>query len=88
MLSNYCSEFLIHAADVEGLCQGVDRDLVQGMCPLSKHFVWLKDENIPELGKWVTLPTTYAGGAKGSTPLLITGQPLMQISRSNGLGFG
>ncbi|KAL0579678.1 Enzyme that catalyzes the fourth step in the histidine pathway [Marasmius crinis-equi] len=28
MLSDYCSEFLIHAADVEGLCQGIDEDLV------------------------------------------------------------
>ncbi|KAJ7068272.1 Phosphoribosylformimino-5-aminoimidazole carboxamide ribotide isomerase [Mycena amicta] len=29
MLSEYCSEFLIHAADVEGLCQGIDEALVQ-----------------------------------------------------------
>jgi len=28
LLSGYCSEFLIHAADVEGLCQGIDEDLV------------------------------------------------------------
>ncbi|KAA1466502.1 Phosphoribosylformimino-5-aminoimidazole carboxamide ribotide isomerase [Dentipellis sp. KUC8613] len=28
LLSNYCSEFLIHAADVEGLCQGIDEALV------------------------------------------------------------
>ncbi|CED83465.1 phosphoribosylformimino-5-aminoimidazole carboxamide ribotide isomerase [Phaffia rhodozyma] len=28
MLAEYCSEFLIHAADVEGLCQGIDEDLV------------------------------------------------------------
>ncbi|GJE84388.1 phosphoribosylformimino-5-aminoimidazole carboxamide ribotide isomerase [Phanerochaete sordida] len=46
MLSNYCSEFLIHAADVEGLCQGIDEDLVE------------------KLGEWVTIPATYAGGAK------------------------
>ncbi|KAL1702306.1 hypothetical protein EV121DRAFT_293457 [Schizophyllum commune] len=46
MLSEYCSEFLIHAADVEGLCQGIDQDLVR------------------KLGEWVTIPTTYAGGAK------------------------
>ncbi|CAI2175678.1 19223_t:CDS:2 [Funneliformis geosporum] len=45
LLSDYCSEFLIHAADVEGLCQGIDIELVE--C----------------LGKWVTIPTTYAGGA-------------------------
>ncbi|KAJ9066637.1 Enzyme that catalyzes the fourth step in the histidine pathway [Entomophthora muscae] len=28
-LSKYCSEFLIHAADVEGLCQGIDKELVK-----------------------------------------------------------
>ncbi|KAH8118646.1 Phosphoribosylformimino-5-aminoimidazole carboxamide ribotide isomerase [Phellopilus nigrolimitatus] len=28
MLSDYCSEFLIHAADVEGLCRGIDEELV------------------------------------------------------------
>lgn len=27
-LAGYCSEFLVHAADVEGLCQGIDADLV------------------------------------------------------------
>lgn len=45
LLSAYCSEFLIHAADVEGLCRGIDEDLVKA------------------LGGWVTIPTTYAGGA-------------------------
>lgn len=28
-LAKYCSEFLIHAADVEGLCRGIDEDLVR-----------------------------------------------------------
>ncbi|KAI8825329.1 Phosphoribosylformimino-5-aminoimidazole carboxamide ribotide isomerase [Chytriomyces cf. hyalinus JEL632] len=28
MLEEYCSEFLVHAADVEGLCKGVDEQLV------------------------------------------------------------
>lgn len=28
MLEQYCSEFLIHAADVEGLQKGVDEELV------------------------------------------------------------
>jgi len=28
LLARYCSEFLIHAADVEGLCQGIDEALV------------------------------------------------------------
>ncbi|PSS37344.1 hypothetical protein PHLCEN_2v821 [Hermanssonia centrifuga] len=40
------SEFLVHAADVEGLCKGIDEQLVRN------------------LGTWVTIPTTYAGGAK------------------------
>ncbi|KAJ1652234.1 Enzyme that catalyzes the fourth step in the histidine pathway [Dispira simplex] len=46
LFAQYASEFLIHAADVEGLCQGIDRELVA--C----------------LGRWVTIPTTYAGGAR------------------------
>ena len=28
-LSVYCDEFLIHAADVEGMCQGIEEDLVR-----------------------------------------------------------
>ncbi|BDS05115.1 1-(5-phosphoribosyl)-5-[(5-phosphoribosylamino) methylideneamino] imidazole-4-carboxamide isomerase [Oceaniferula spumae] len=28
-LAEWCGEYLIHAADVEGLCQGIDADLVQ-----------------------------------------------------------
>ncbi|KAJ6264037.1 1-(5-phosphoribosyl)-5-[(5-phosphoribosylamino)methylideneamino] imidazole-4-carboxamide isomerase [Drechslerella dactyloides] len=31
LLSEYCSEFLIHAADVEGLCNGIDEDLVRAL---------------------------------------------------------
>ncbi|KAF9055263.1 Phosphoribosylformimino-5-aminoimidazole carboxamide ribotide isomerase [Hymenopellis radicata] len=46
LLSEYCSEFLVHAADIEGLCQGTDEELVS------------------RLGEWVSIPTTYAGGAK------------------------
>ncbi|ODQ65513.1 5-proFAR isomerase His6 [Nadsonia fulvescens var. elongata DSM 6958] len=30
-LSQYCSEFLVHAADVEGLCQGIDANLVRAL---------------------------------------------------------
>lgn len=29
LLSKYCAEFLIHAADVEGLCHGIDLELVE-----------------------------------------------------------
>lgn len=45
-LEPFCAEFLVHAADVEGKCEGIDEELV-GL-----------------LGEWVTLPTTYAGGAR------------------------
>ena len=45
-LASFCAEFLIHAADVEGKCEGIDEELVS------------------LLGQWVTLPTTYAGGAR------------------------
>lgn len=31
MLAEYCAEYLIHAADVEGLCGGVDAELVAHM---------------------------------------------------------
>jgi phosphoribosylformimino-5-aminoimidazole carboxamide ribotide isomerase len=31
MLAKHCDEFLIHAADVEGLCQGIDQELVEMM---------------------------------------------------------
>jgi len=27
--ATYCAEFLVHAVDVEGLCRGIDRELVQ-----------------------------------------------------------
>ena len=49
LIEKYCSELLIHAADVEGLCQGVDEELVR------------------KLGEWVSLPCTYAGGARGQS---------------------
>ncbi len=45
-LSRCCDEFLIHAADVEGKCAGIEEGLVE------------------KLGRWVPLPTTYAGGIR------------------------
>ena len=45
-LEPYCAEFLVHAADVEGKCEGIDAELVR------------------RLGEWVSLPATYAGGAR------------------------
>lgn len=49
--AEWCSEFLIHAVDVEGLCRGIDQELVS------------------QLGQWVTIPTTYAGGASSLADL-------------------
>jgi phosphoribosylformimino-5-aminoimidazole carboxamide ribotide isomerase len=37
-LARYCDEFLVHGVDVEGLCQGIDLELVEllsGCCPLT-----------------------------------------------------
>lgn len=45
-LSQHCAEFLIHAADVEGLQSGIDEELVL------------------LLGESVSIPVTYAGGAR------------------------
>lgn len=50
-LAGYCDEFLIHGADVEGRCAGVEGELVR------------------MLGKWVTIPTTYAGGISNISDL-------------------
>jgi phosphoribosylformimino-5-aminoimidazole carboxamide ribotide isomerase len=30
-LANSCAEFLVHAVDVEGLCRGIDRELVENL---------------------------------------------------------
>ena len=45
-LSRFCDEFLIHAADVEGKCAGVEAELLD------------------MLGRWSSIPTTYAGGIR------------------------
>ncbi|KAJ1932447.1 Enzyme that catalyzes the fourth step in the histidine pathway, partial [Linderina pennispora] len=35
LLAEFCSEFLIHAADVEGLCNGIDAGLVEALAQWS-----------------------------------------------------
>ncbi|KAA1070291.1 Enzyme that catalyzes the fourth step in the histidine pathway [Puccinia graminis f. sp. tritici] len=35
-LSESCSEFLVHAADYEGLCQGIDTELIQRLAEWSR----------------------------------------------------
>ncbi|KAL3232953.1 1-(5-phosphoribosyl)-5-[(5-phosphoribosylamino)methylideneamino] imidazole-4-carboxamide isomerase [Nakaseomyces bracarensis] len=52
-LSKYTDEFLIHAADVEGLCKGIDEQLV------SKLYEWTKS-----LRDNKDIKIVYAGGAK------------------------
>jgi phosphoribosylformimino-5-aminoimidazole carboxamide ribotide isomerase len=49
--AQYCAEFLIHAADVEGKCSGIAVDLVKN------------------LGNWVAIPATYAGGVRSLTDM-------------------
>lgn len=56
LLCTYTNEFLIHAADVEGLCRGIDESLV------TKLYEWTKD--MPSKVKIV-----YAGGAKSVSDL-------------------
>ena len=46
-----CAEFLIHAVDIEGLCHGIDGELVE------------------QLGRWASIPVTYAGGANSLADL-------------------
>ncbi|XBW34572.1 hypothetical protein QEN19_000135 [Hanseniaspora menglaensis] len=50
-LSEYCDEFLIHAADVEGLCKGIEYELVK---KLGEWVQTLKSD----------VKIVYAGGAK------------------------
>lgn len=60
------SEFLVHAADVEGLCQGIDEDLVK--CkphPVTLSYQYPTFILRTGLGEWATIPIVYAGGAKG-----------------------
>lgn len=57
-LSQYTDEFLIHAADVEGLCKGIDQDLVANLY----HWTCALREDIK---------IVYAGGAKNVSDLAL-----------------
>ncbi|QGQ93757.1 phosphoribosylformimino-5-aminoimidazole carboxamide ribotide isomerase [Paenibacillus psychroresistens] len=50
-LEQYCSEFLVHAVDVEGKQSGIQKTLAS------------------QLSQWVSIPTTYAGGARSIADL-------------------
>ena len=54
---------------MEGLCQGIDEDLVTSASIRLLCYGSVLNSEI-ELGEWVKVPTTYAGGAKGQ-PLLV-----------------
>lgn len=75
LIEQYCSELLIHAADVEGLCQGIDEELVTRECtllvPALLHTAVRFTSLTPGLGEWVTIPCTYAGGAKDLSDLAL-----------------
>ncbi|CAK7235630.1 Enzyme that catalyzes the fourth step in the histidine pathway [Sporothrix curviconia] len=55
-LAPYCSEFLVHAADVEGLQRGIDAELV---------------ERLAEWCGATGTPVTYAGGARNVEDLAL-----------------
>lgn len=56
-LGQYTDEFLIHAADVEGLCNGIDEELVKKLYEWTQHMPSLK--------------IVYAGGAKSVGDLAV-----------------
>ncbi len=68
-LAPYCSEFLVHAADVEGLCQGIDEVRLAAVMQAAYlrqplYVCSLEQELVARLGEWSPLPVTYAGGGK------------------------
>lgn len=58
MLSRHCTEFLIHAADVEGKKAGIEQDLVRILGN------WLGEREEP-------FPVTYAGGVHSAGDLTV-----------------
>lgn len=55
-MKDYCAEFLVHAADVEGLCRGIDEQLVERLGEWAAEF---------------DRPITYAGGGKDISDLAL-----------------
>ena len=58
---------------MEGLCQGIDEELVTSALR-PKRRARVRPTNriyMAELGDWVTIPTTYAGGAKSISDLAL-----------------
>ena len=53
---------------MEGLCQGIDEDLV------ARTYLYVAPLAVligAVLGKWVRIPTTYAGGGKGEAIVIM-----------------
>lgn len=49
-IEGYCSELLIHAADVEGLCQGIDEELVKSELSSTCAIHWWADTQASATG--------------------------------------
>eukprot|EP00948_MAST-09A_sp_MAST-9A-sp1_P002407 g2407.t1 len=72
LLSQYCSEFLIHAVDVEGKMQGIDAKLVSILA-----------NSLPP-----TIPATYAGGVRSlddMNTIALKGQGRINVSVGSAL---
>ena len=69
MLQPYCSEFLVHAADVEGLLEGIDKGLVLALGE------WCSGGGSASGGNGDDdddgFPVTYAGGARSVSDLAL-----------------
>lgn len=59
---------------MEGLCQGIDEDLVTSTSIRLLCCGSLVSKSKIELGEWTKVPTTYAGGAKGQLSLVLWGR--------------
>lgn len=74
LLAQYCSEFLVHAADVEGLCQGIDQDLV------AKLAEWIPDHAGP------TPPASAEGTTTSSAAAAAAAISAAGLARRNSSG--
>ena len=58
-LQDYCDEYLVHAADVEGLTTGIDEEVLS---VLAEYAVYGDDKNADGQSRHGRNPITYAGG--------------------------
>ncbi|KAL1296508.1 hypothetical protein AAFC00_000018 [Neodothiora populina] len=67
LLAPHCSEFLIHAADNEGLQQGIDHDLVRRLAEWIRHAAAGSTSSTSSPSKPISV--TYAGGGRNLSDL-------------------